>query len=211
MPSRLSLYNGALRVLGERKLTSLTENREPRRKLDEAWDADALLTVLQAGQWNFAARTSRLEYEPSITPEFGYRYAFEKPSDFVRVMGVCSDEYFSAPLTRYHFEAGYWFADIDQLYVRFVSNDAQYGGDYSLWPANFTRYTEAYLATLVAMGITHDENKKLHAEREMKQWLTNARATDAMEQAVAFKPRGSWASSRGGRSSPESTSGTLLD
>jgi hypothetical protein len=211
MPTKLSLYNGALRILGERKLASLTEAREPRRKLDEAWDADALNTVLQAGQWNFGARSTRLESDPSITPEFGYQYAFEKPSDFVRVMGVCQDGYYNIPLTRYSFEGGYWYADLDQIFVRYVSNDAQYGADYSLWPPNFTRYAEAYLAELVAMGITQSADKKLAAQHEMKRWLTEAAATDAMEQPVKFKPAGSWSSARrGGRSGPESTNGTLL-
>ena len=32
---QLSLYNNALTVLGERKIASLTENREPRRVLDD--------------------------------------------------------------------------------------------------------------------------------------------------------------------------------
>jgi hypothetical protein len=37
--SKLKLYNDALGILGERRLASLTENREPRRVLDEVWDA----------------------------------------------------------------------------------------------------------------------------------------------------------------------------
>lgn len=213
MPSRLSLYNGALRILGERKLASLTESREPRRKLDEAWDADALKTVLQAGQWNFACRSAKLDYDPTVTisTDLGYQRAFQRPDDFVRMMGVCEDGYFQIPLTRYSFEGGFWYADLDAIYVRYVSNAAQYGADYSLWPANFTRYVEAYLAELTAMGITQSAEKKEAAAREMKHWLTEAQATDAMEQPVKFKPAGSWTRARLGEGrGPESVRGTLL-
>ena len=68
MPSQLSIYNGALSILGERKLASLTENREPRYKLDDVWGNDLIRRVLQMGQWNFAKRTIELDASPSVTP-----------------------------------------------------------------------------------------------------------------------------------------------
>ena len=40
---RLDVYNGALRRLGSRRLASLTENREPRRVLDDIWNNGALV------------------------------------------------------------------------------------------------------------------------------------------------------------------------
>ena len=38
MASKLSIYNGALRAIGERRLASLTEDRASRRELDDAYD-----------------------------------------------------------------------------------------------------------------------------------------------------------------------------
>ena len=83
MPSKLSIYNGALTIIGERKLASLTENREPRYKLDEIWDNDMIDRCLQMGQWKFAKRTVELTASPSVTPSFGFQYAFEQPADHV--------------------------------------------------------------------------------------------------------------------------------
>ena len=57
MTDKLSIYNGALNILGERKLASETENREPRYQLDDIWDNDMVDRCLQMGQWNFAARS----------------------------------------------------------------------------------------------------------------------------------------------------------
>ena len=99
---KLSIYNGALLFIGERQLATLTDNVESRRLLDGAWDRDGIETVLEQGQWNFAMRTSKFEYSPSITPAFGHTRAFEKPSDFVRVCAMCSGRIFYDPASSVH-------------------------------------------------------------------------------------------------------------
>lgn len=203
MTSQLLLYNGALTVLGERKLASLTENREPRHKLDDVWANDFIDRVLQMGQWKFAKRTVELTASTSITPSFGYQFAFDKPADFVRTMGIASDEYFQQPLTQYDNEGAWMFADIEVIYYRYVSNDTQFGGDFSLWPPNFTEMAEHYLAYKAGpriIGIEVDEDA---LEKGWKKWKTAAKATDAMESPTRFPPKGNWASSRQGFSSGE--------
>jgi len=198
MTDKLSIYNGALTILGERKLATLTENRAPRRKLDDVWDNDMVDRVLQHGQWNFAARTVELQASTSTTPEFGYQFAFDKPDDHIRTMGVASDEYFKQPLTEYADESLWWFADIETIYARYVSNDSQYGGDFSLWAENFTEYVEHYMAQKVAPRITGLDYDSVELKRLAKHMLLQAKATDAMEQPVKFLPKGNWASSRQG-------------
>lgn len=198
MPSKLSIYNGALAVLGERKLTSETENREPRHKLDSVWDNDFIDRVLKMGQWKFAKRTIELDAAPAITPAFGYQYGFEKPTDHQRTIAVCQDDRFNVPLTRYENEANYWFADLETIYVQYVSNDTQWGGDFSLWPANFTEMAEHYLAMKVAPRITGVKMSPEKLLRLWKHWLAEAKATDAMESPAKFAPEGGWARSRQG-------------
>jgi len=198
MTDKLSIYNGSLNILGERKLATVTDNVESRKKLDDIWDNDLIDRVLQHGQWNFATRTAALEYSPSITPSFGYGFAFDKPSDHIRTVGVANDEYFKIPLTQYADEASWWFADIEIIFVRYVSNDSEYGADYSLWPANFTEYVEHYLAYKVAPRLTGLDYSDKVLFAKMKRALTEAKATDAMESPVKFPPKGNWASSRQG-------------
>lgn len=198
MTDKLSLYNGALTILGERKLASLTENRPPRKKLDDVWDNDLRERVLQHGQWNFAGRSVMLEASPSVTPSFGYQFAFDKPTDFVRTMQVAYDEYFNNPITRYSDEASWLFCDSEQIYMQYVSKDAQWGLDYSLWPENFTEYVEHYMAykaapRLIGVDISQDKLK-----REMLQMRASAKGTDAMEGPAHFAPKGGWSRSRQG-------------
>src|SRR5574343_760692 len=128
MATKISLYNNALLLLGERTLASLTESREVRRLLDKVWARPVVRECLEAGLWRFAMRTVELTYSPSVEPPFGYRYAFDRPSDLVRTAAVCQDEYLREPLLQYQIEGEYWYAELDTIYVRYVSDDDAYGG-----------------------------------------------------------------------------------
>ena len=197
MTTQLRLYNHALRISGERKIASLSENREPRRLLDDVWDDGFKRAVLEQGYWNFATRTREASYNPSIEPSFGFRRAIDKPSDWVRTVSISSDEYFAAPLLDYHDEGEYWYCDLDTAYIRYVSDDSSYGGDLSLWPESVATYAAYYLAVEIAGHLTASESKIDRMEKKMARALTNARSKDAMNQAPAFPPMGSWTSSRG--------------
>lgn len=196
--SRLTIYNGALRLLGERQLASLTENREPRRILDASWDDNVVQRALEAGQWLFACRSMRYDYSPSVQPEWGYRRAFNKPEDFVRTMAVCTDEYFNCPLTQYADEVGYWFAELDTLYIRYVSNDAAYGMDMARWPQSFVKYLQAVLASEVAMPLKENESLRDKMLKLAEMTLVEAKSQNAMADPAKFMPAGSWVRSRGG-------------
>src|SRR5882724_4601315 len=118
MPSKLSIFQGAALALGDRKVMSLTENRETRRALDLVWSRDGVKTCLQLGMWNFATRSLQYDYSPSVEPPFGFKRAFDKPTDWIRTVGMCEDEFFKVPLRQYQDEAAFWFADLDTIYVR---------------------------------------------------------------------------------------------
>jgi hypothetical protein len=60
MTDKLGLYNLALGHLEERKLASLTENREPRRVLDDYYDQE-LAYCLERKFWNFIYRTVSID------------------------------------------------------------------------------------------------------------------------------------------------------
>lgn len=196
MTDRLSIYNGAMTVhLGEPPLDTLDDDVPARYALDDVWTRDGVETCLQMGQWNYATRVVRLEFAPSITPEFGYQRAFEKPSDFVRTVAVCSDEYYKFPLREYDDKASHWWCDIDQLFVKYVSDDALYGLDFAQWPKNFTRWAESWFALQVC-NLTTFSDKYDKVEKAERKLLLRAQSTDAMEQAPKTMPTGSWSRAR---------------
>lgn len=200
MTTKLSLFNGALRLCKERKLAALSENRPPRRLLDDAWGdgstTGAVKACLEMGQWTFATRTVMLDYSPSVEPEFGYRRAFDQPEDTVRPVAICQDEFFNFPLLGYHDERHYWYTDLDTIYVRYVSNGAEYGADLSLWPEIFAKLVEAYLAMEIVGNLTGADSKKV--EQAFVRAKLEARSLDAMNKPTVFMPQGSWSSARRG-------------
>ena len=114
--TKLNLYNKALRYLGERTLANLTEERAPRRLLDDVYDQGGIEYCLEQGQWHFAMRTISIDYDTTIEPPFGYKRAFSKPADWVVTSALCSDEYFNTPITQYVDEAEYWFEPFGRKY-----------------------------------------------------------------------------------------------
>jgi hypothetical protein len=196
--TKLSLYNGALALLKERPLAPTSENREPRRALDSAWDRGAVRACLEDGQWKFAAKTVMLDASPSLAPDFGFAYGFDKPEDFVKLMGIWSDEMLTQPFRDYREESGFWFGTLETMYVRYVSDDASYGMDMSLWPQSFIELVEADLAAKVAGPLT-DTGKEMLELRKM--CLTRALSRDSLSDPSKRPPEGSWVRSRGrGRS-----------
>lgn len=200
MATRLSLYNGALLECGERDLASLTENREPRRLLDRVWDSGAVGYCLGKGQWKFAKRTRQFGPSASIEPAFGHPYAFEQPNDFIRTIGIWSDEFLSSPLLNYQTEGRFWFASAPELFVSYVSDDASYGGDLANWPEDFTRAVELYLASRIIRKLTQDVNAEKLQIAKFNDAIDDAKSGSAMEGPTVFPPAGSWVRARLGSS-----------
>lgn len=195
MIDKLKLYNEALRHLGETKVVE-GENREPKRVLDDIWDSGFIDFCLEEGQWNFASRTVKLDYTPSITPPFGYRYAFQQPTDFIRMLAIASDEYFNSPVTKYSPEAGYLFCDLESLYIKYVSNDTAYGNNAALWTPSFIKYLGYALAYEAAPRITNNKANTRELFELMQRALLNAHAKNGMARPATFLPSGDWSKSR---------------
>lgn len=198
MATQLSLYNDALLLCGERFLASLTVSEEARRLLDHVWSNGGVKYCLEQGQWYFAMRSSAVDYDTAIEPDFGYTRAFSKPTDWLVTSALCSDEYFNVPLTAYVDEAGYWYADQDTIYVRYVSNDSLYGMDLNKWPEAFKDYVAAHFASRVIKKLSGSEDKEKEALKYADQMLARAKGRAAQAGPTQFPAQGSWSRSRGG-------------
>jgi len=203
---RLKIYNGALLLCGERQLATLSENREPRFLLDLVWNDDGVRYCLEQAQWHFAMRSSRLDYEPSIEPEWGFNRGFTKPDDWVATSGIFQDESMKSPLTDYADEQGIWYAYVDEIYVRYVSDNTLYGMDYARWPATFTDYVKAYFASRIIHRLPGAASKIEWligpAGRPDKGYLhkclLTAKNKAAMTGPATFPTRGTWVQARHG-------------
>lgn len=197
---KLAIYNGALRRLGDRRLASLSENREPRRVLDDAWGSGDNLVrkALTTGEWNFAIVAVEAGASTDVEPQFGFTYAFDKPSDFLRMAAISTDPRFGLSLTaqQYSDEAGYWFTDDPVIYIRYVSGEAGLASE--RWPDVFRQYMECFLASEVCERLTNNRAKRQELMQDAEAALKAAKSNDAMNEGVKYPPRGSWVRARGG-------------
>ncbi len=201
MATKLQLYNKALLYCKERSLGSLSEEREPRRLLDHVYDTGGIDFCLEEGLWKFATRSVRIDFDASEDPEFGFQYMFTKPTDWVKTVSVCSDEYFQNPITHYAHRNGFWYSDLQEIYVQYVSNGTDFGYSLGDWPASFLNYVASHFALeicgkLKGAGVTRDEVMQIHEENR-----ANAKNNDAWNQPQRYPATGRWASARlrGGR------------
>ena len=208
--TKLDLWNRALFEIGERKLSSVSENREPCRVLDEIHD-ETMLYCLEQGQWNFATRTASFEADTALDTAFGYEHVFAKPTDWVRTTALSANEQMEPPLEDYADETDYWLADVDPIYVSYVSSDASYGLDLTRWPATFARYAALELATGLVKRLTNSNTDREQLARDLKIAKRDAKAKDAINEAMKRPPMGRLVRARlGGGNRERGNRGSLI-
>lgn len=200
MADKLSTYNLALAHLLERRLASLTENREPRRVLDDLWD-QVVQECLEEGLWNFMLRAIQIDASSTVVPGFGWNYAFKIPVDWVRTTLVSTVETMTPPLLDFTEETGYWYANATPLFIKYQSKDTLYGLDLGAWTGNFTKYVSYQLAEY-ACGRVTGKTELLAGDqgitRRLHKAKLKAKSNDAMNEGPQEMPSGTWVRSRRG-------------
>lgn len=200
MTDKLSLYNDALRMVGEPKLSTTTDNRPERYALDSIWDEDPILEVLEESQWTFATRSMEWNYDASVDPAFGYQYGFTKPDDYIRTVAICYDESYLSPITKFEDENNYWYAETETIYIKYTSKDSAYGKDYSLWTRAFKNAVAARMAHGLAIHLAKSQSMQENMERQYEKTLKKAISMDGMNKPTRFLPPGNWTQARLGNS-----------
>ena len=174
-----------------------------RRLIDEVYD-DGVEYMLGQGMWNFGSRTVAIEAETDVEPDFGYNYTFQKPSDYIRLVKIADNGTMWPTLMddageAYLEEGDYFHANVDPLYIQYISDGASYGRDTSLWPMAFRKAVEAYLALEIAPHAPRMSGRGLDALRShYALMLKDARTKDAVNQAAIRPPPGRLVRARAG-------------
>jgi len=108
---------------------------------------------------------------------------------------LSTDENFSEPLTNYEKEQNYFYSWVDPIYMRFVSDRSDYGGDLSLWPETFVTWCGYWMATQAAPRLTNNIDME-SLEARANKYLIDARSKDAAQGPPRFPPMSSWNRSR---------------
>lgn len=198
MADKLSIMNYALTSIEQTTIESLTDvaGGEALRLLNRNWDRSVAKT-LESGNWNFAIRILQILPDPDISTAFGFRNAFTKPEDWVRTQQVALDENFRMACRRYIDQGGWWYADDEVLFVRYVSRGDQYGLNVGGWTQAFADAVALELATTIAPKITTSDEVRERTRRMAVKALVAALSLDAAAQPSDPLPNSSWVRSRG--------------
>lgn len=187
----LKIYNDALLILGQDRLSSGSEDSWRRVALDTSVDTGIVSSILEDIGWQFAMKTVKSDHNPSVDPDFGYAYAHNNPADMLIFDGVYTDEYQRSPLKAYQYEADVIYADHQELYIQYVSTDFVTAP--ATWPATFKRYVAAAIAKDCAGIFKADANR---VELTWKQRKNDAKNLDASQSPPVVILPGSWTKSR---------------
>lgn len=198
MADRLTIYRDAARLLGDQRIASLTEESPTRKAMDDAW-RPTIDWLLARGMWNFAIRSVELSQDDDVEPLFGYQYAFSKPSDWVRTVSISGDPTFRAGFLDYEDETNYWYTDADPLYVRYVSDDDQFGYNVGEWRQPFAKAVATRLAFECGLPISGDKSNRNDMETLAEKRLREAKTLDAVDERVRVSPPGRLTGARLGR------------
>lgn len=202
--TRTALYNLVAVELKLPRVSDYTDNVAMANEITAIYD-HALRYCLEQGYWDFAIVTA--EEDSDSTPSVHhFSYQFTKPSDWVLTAAVSASSTFIPPLDDFADEAGSWYADVDPLYVKYVSDDSSYGGDLTVWPESYTTYVSRHLAGQVGgkLGVPESVLRDLRGDSRnnyagglINQALKRARSNDAMNGPAKTLPQGRLVSLRG--------------
>ena len=155
---QLAIYNGALQLIGSRRLASLNEDREPRYELDEIWDASPAYYCAELTKPLFATKLVKLD-SPTTSTEHDYEYVHTLPSGYVDIVSLHQDGKLDQRVERFVRDGNTILCELPVVYLRYVEKSLL--DTLTNWNASFTRLVMAYMAFELAERIKPDALDKV--------------------------------------------------
>lgn len=198
MASKIDIFNRALVILGEERVSSPSQDVKAARELSAVWETTRR-ALLRAYRWGFAMKRAQLAAS-STAPSFQFDYQYPLPSDFVRLDAV-GDEFVGASLTDYRTtdESAYAMANTASGSVIETSLPAplnvRYVADITVethFDPLFSMAFAAQLAVDVAITLTNSGNKQQSAAAARAAAISAAVTANAIERAPVPMPDDAW-------------------
>jgi hypothetical protein len=178
--TKLRLYNDVLRLLGDVRLATLTDDITARYALDDAWD-EGVAFVLKQAPWRFALVTTTLPRVLGGMP--GYVNASLFPSDCLQphAIYIAASDGRECPFDLRDQGVGFNYNITVAPTLRYVSsNYADPAYTAHPWPEHFAQTVAAYLAFLVARRVTGGDSATGRMSQLFASLLPEAIERDAM-------------------------------
>lgn len=184
MPSKIAICNAALALVGDNRINSLLEDSEGARQCAAWWDI-ARDAVLASHPWNFAMKRVSLA-RLSDAPTFDYDYAFQLPSDCLRVWETDDDDY------PYKIEGRTLLSDRESVKILYIARIE----DTTYYSPVFVEALALHLAWNICYRL---KSSRSHAEflyQQFEATMQRARSVDAQEGSADELSADEWLDSR---------------
>ena len=200
--TKLAIYKKAIRSIKQTPIGALTDDVQVRHRCDDEYDG-VLAWLLEQAFWRTAMRSAQITQNEAIDPAFAFDYAHDLPSDFVRRETISASEFLDPPLDEqiggpgYLIEGGYIWANVTPLYMRYVSNDASYGYDLTLWTDGMAEAAGLQLGSRIApyVAASAEMAEELHEASMVR--VGRAATFDSLQQTTRRMREGTWSKVRG--------------
>lgn len=205
-----AIINMALREVGADRIGSLDDASKEARVARDIYHPQRKWVLAQCG-WNGALKAAALTQMEDTTPTF-YAYAYEVPTDLVRVLSVHDSNDIESSIP---YELGYQAGSGDdeanvyavlchsnQAYMRYIFDQQDLG---ALSVGFHMALTFALARAFVSALPASSADTKKYTDDAWRRVLTQAKAIDGQEGYPDKMAEGSWMRSRFGRYGGRST------
>jgi len=205
MASEVDIANRALSMLGEIRITALTDNSKPARAMNARFDIirDA---ELMNYPWRFAIKRTQLAAETAV-PEWGYSTIYEVPTDNIRAVKVGGFEINDEAIGVMYTSTGYnvsedapyeiiegkihtnLSAPLDYEYIARITDTGQFD-------PLFVETLAAALAVDACEELTQSESKQRRAEYAYQKAVSRAKRNNSLMRPPRQRASSRWMASR---------------
>lgn len=185
MASQIEICNNAIYRLNGQAITALTDPSKEAVILNRIYN-NTRQRLLRSHFWNFAVKKVELP-QLTTTPAFEHTYAYQLPSDCLRVIRVYN------PTNPWVIVGKEIHTDDDVLYLEYVADVSDEGQ----WDSMFTELMILRLALDMCYAITGSTEMIGALRGDYAQAMREAKQFDAMEDYPRQWDNGTWYDSKG--------------
>lgn len=168
MASKVAICNRALIEIGANTIVSLSEDSEEARRCSVVYD-ECRQTILRDNPWNFATKQASLA-RLSTAPLFDFQYAYQLPSDCLRVMRTKDN-------SRHKIVGRTVHSDEESLYIEYIADI----DDPNVYDGMFREALSLLIAYKLAYATTASTSMAQDRYQVYLNALSRARGVDAQE------------------------------
>lgn len=179
------LVNLALREIGDYRINDISDNATPAKVARDLIDQVRRM-ALQAHEWRFALKQAELA-ALSGTPVARYDTVWQLPGDLIRLAAVADNDEMDPLLEDFMVADGKLYSSTDYVFIEYIYDAPAYGA----WPAYFTHYAAALLASEMASPLKSTTERQ-RLEELIDKRLGHARGLDSQQSPVLYTPTSTW-------------------